>query len=87
MLYVRDRGIGIEQRHHEAIFRIFKRLHPPDSFGGGVGAGLSIVQKVVQRHGGRVWVDSAPGLGSTFYFTLGASLGEAAGGINPGPSP
>jgi len=52
------------------VFRLFKRLHGRDDFGGGVGAGLTIVQKLVQRHGGRVWLDSTPGLGSSFYFTL-----------------
>ena len=75
VFFVRDRGIGIEPRHHEQIFRMFKRLHGRDDYGGGVGAGLTIVQKLVQRHGGQVWVDSAPGAGSTFYFTL--ARGEA----------
>jgi len=67
---VRDQGIGIEPRHHEQIFRMFKRLHGREAYGGGVGAGLTIVQKLVQRHGGCVWVVSKPGAGSTFYFTL-----------------
>jgi len=49
---------------------MFKRLHGRDAYGGGVGAGLTIVQKLVQRHGGRVWVESTLGAGSTFYFTL-----------------
>jgi signal transduction histidine kinase len=49
---------------------MFKRLHGRDDHGGGVGAGLTIVQKLVQRHGGRVWLDSSLGAGSTFYFTL-----------------
>jgi chemotaxis family two-component system sensor kinase Cph1 len=73
IFFVRDRGIGIERRHFEQIFRMFKRLHGRDDYGGGVGAGLTIVQTLVQRHGGRVWVDSAVGAGSTFYFTLPSS--------------
>ena len=68
--YVKDDGIGIERRHHEQVFRMFKRMHSRDDYGGGVGAGLTIVQKLVQRHGGRVWIDSEPGVGTTFYFTL-----------------
>ena len=68
--YVRDDGIGIEARHFEQIFRMFKRLHGRDEFGGGVGAGLTVVKKVVQRHGGTIWLDSAVDAGSTFYFTL-----------------
>jgi light-regulated signal transduction histidine kinase (bacteriophytochrome) len=67
---VRDDGIGIEQRHFEQIFRMFKRLHGRDEFGGGMGAGLTVVQKVVQRHGGTIWLESVVGQGSCFYFTL-----------------
>ena len=48
--YVRDNGIGIREKHLDSIFRIFKRLHARDKFGGGIGAGLTIVQKIVQRH-------------------------------------
>ncbi len=68
--FVRDNGIGVEARHFEQIFRMFKRLHGRDEFGGGVGAGLTVVKKVVSRHGGHVWLNSMPDLGSTFYFTL-----------------
>ena len=70
IFYVKDCGIGVEVRHYEQIFRMFKRLHGRDEFGGGVGAGLTIVQKLVQRHGGCVWLDSVVGIGTTFYFTL-----------------
>lgn len=70
VFYVRDDGIGIAPQHFDQVFRMFKRLHGRDEFGGGVGAGLTIVEKLVQRHGGSVWVDSKKGAGSTFYFTL-----------------
>jgi len=70
IFYVRDEGIGIERRHWAQVFRLFKRLHGRDEYGGGVGAGLTIVQKLVERHGGCVWLDSSIGVGTTFYFTL-----------------
>lgn len=68
--FVRDNGIGVEPRHFEQIFGMFKRLHGRDEFGGGVGAGLTVVKKVVNRHGGEIWLDSVLGSGSIFYFTL-----------------
>jgi signal transduction histidine kinase len=77
IFYVRDQGIGIERRHYEQVFRLFKRMHGRDEYGGGVGAGLTIVQKLVQRHGGRVWLDSVLGEGTTFYFTLPGTRAEA----------
>ncbi len=72
VFYIRDNGIGILAEHQEAIFRIFKRLHPRDAYGGGVGAGLTIVKKIIERHGGTIWVRSELGVGTTFYFTLAA---------------
>jgi len=73
--YVRDNGIGIKPEYHEAIFRIFKRLHGRDKYGGGTGTGLTIVNRIIERHNGRIWLESTPGQGTTFYFTLAASPG------------
>jgi len=70
VFYVRDNGVGIPEKHYDAVFRIFKRLHGRDQFGGGTGAGLTIVKKIVERHHGRIWIQSSPGEGTTFYFTL-----------------
>ena len=68
--YVKDNGIGIQEKHMDAIFRIFKRLHGLNKYGGGTGVGLTIVKKIIERHHGRIWIESFYGAGTTFYFTL-----------------
>jgi two-component system, chemotaxis family, sensor kinase Cph1 len=72
VFYVKDNGIGIREKHLDTIFRIFKRLHAQHKYGGGTGAGLTIVKKIVERHGGQIWVESKYQEGTTFYFTLSA---------------
>lgn len=70
VIYVRDDGIGIPERHFQNIFRLFKRLHERDSYGGGTGVGLTVAKKIIERHGGQIWVESRYGEGTTFYFVL-----------------
>ena len=79
IFYVRDNGIGIDLRHKDRVFMIFKRLHAQDAFGGGSGAGLTIARKMVEQHHGQIWFDSALGEGSTFYFTLPGHSGSEDG--------
>lgn len=77
VFYVRDNGIGIEPTFYEEVFRIFKRLdHGIEEKEAGTGAGLTFVKKIIERHQGRIWVDSVLGQGTTFYFTLQPSGGK-----------
>ncbi|HEY5239031.1 MAG TPA: PAS domain S-box protein [Rhizomicrobium sp.] len=77
VFYVKDNGLGIVPEFHQEIFRIFKRLQAAQGPEEGTGVGLTFVKKIVERHGGQIWLESEPGKGTTFYFTLEASKNDS----------
>ncbi|OYY96949.1 MAG: hypothetical protein B7Y42_08560 [Polaromonas sp. 28-63-22] len=69
VISVADNGIGIEEKHHDKVFEVFKRLHTQKEYSG-TGIGLSVCRRVVERHGGKIWITSVVGEGSTFKFSI-----------------
>lgn len=94
VFYVKDNGIGIPREAHEAVFRMFKRFHIPAAGfhtgaaaqAEGTGAGLAFVKRIIERWDARIWIESEPGRGATFYFTTGPGGGQAQEGRGLRPS-